>query len=257
MYLMIVEDEQYIREGIEFLLSELSGVTRIETACEGEEAWRKIIDSGRFPDILITDIRMPGMDGITLSERVRSHSQASKIIFISGYEEFVYARKAIYIGVCGYVTKPIDQAELKHLVESVIRQIRREDQQSRQMELAHVREETQEEMLHVLLDKMSHTPGEISLKALSEEWGCSPAYISLLFKKQTGHNFKDYLLDCKMKSAKELLVSGMETSEICRELGYSDHDYFSKIFRRYYGESLQEYRRRRNIGGQRKDENIN
>lgn len=251
MYLMIVEDEQFIREGIEFLLSDLSGVTRIETACEGEEAWQKMSESGSFPDILITDIRMPGMDGLTLSEKIRNRSYATKIIFISGYEEFVYARKAIYMGASGYVTKPIDQMELKSLVESVIWQIQREDRQSRQMELVYVREETQEELLHLLLDQMAQRPGEISLKALSEEWGCSPAYISLLFKKETGYNFKDYLLDCKMRCAKELLISGTEASEICRELGYSDYDYFSKIFRRYYGESPAEYRRRRNAGQRR------
>ena len=66
MYLMIVEDEKFIRDGILYLLSEVPGITEIDTACDGEEAWSVITDSRRFPDIVLTDIRMPGMDGLEL-----------------------------------------------------------------------------------------------------------------------------------------------------------------------------------------------
>ena len=72
----------------------------------------------------------------------------------------------------------------------------------------------------------------------------SPSYISILFKDKTGHNFKDYLLDCRMKRAKELLAAGSQAAEICENLGYSDYDYFSKSYKKYYGESPAEYRRR-------------
>lgn len=84
---MIVEDEKFIRDGILYLLSEVPGITEIDTACDGEDAWSMITDARRFPDIVLTDIRMPGMDGLELSDKIREHSAASKIIFISGYED--------------------------------------------------------------------------------------------------------------------------------------------------------------------------
>lgn len=247
MYLLIVEDEQIIREGIAYLLSELKGIAKIDTACDGEEAWGKIQEHKKFPDILITDIRMPGINGLELSERIRRHTRETKVIFISGYEDFAYAKKAISIGTEGYITKPIDQQELIDLVESIIMQIGREERKGRQMELAYIHRETPEELLKQIMDCVSEAPGEISLKVLSEQFRCSPTYISLLFKEKTGYHFKDYLLDCKMKRAKELLLERTDPSVLCEILGYSDYDYFCKIFKRYFGESPSEYMRRRNI----------
>ena len=94
MYLLIVEDEQFIREGIKVLLSGIEDIDKIDTAENGEEAWQKILSMEQFPDILITDIRMPGMSGLELSERIRRHTQSTVIIFISGYEDFIYAKKS-------------------------------------------------------------------------------------------------------------------------------------------------------------------
>ena len=224
MYLMIVEDEKFIRDGIWYLLSEVPGITEIDTACDGEEAWSMITDARRFPDIILTDIRMPGMDGLELSDKIREHSAATKIIFISGYEDFAYAKKAISLGASGYVTKPVAQDELLELINRVMIQIRKEEQFDRQQEISCFHEKQSD--------------------ALSESWGVSPSYISILFKDKTGHNFKDYLLDCRMKRAKELLAAGSQAAEICENLGYSDYDYFSKSYKKYYGESPAEYRKR-------------
>lgn len=247
MHLMIVEDEQFIREGICMLLQELKEITQIDTARDGTEAWEKILASEQFPDILISDIRMPGMDGLSLSEKIRNHSRVTKVIFISGYEDFSYAKKAIYLGASGYITKPIDQQELLELAEKVIHQIQLEDQQHRRQELEYFHQETPDGFIREILDQIRQSPGEISLKSLAKKWCCSPAYLSLLFKEQTGYNFKDYLLDCKMKMGKELLTQNTDSEELCRILGYSDYDYFSKIFRKYYGESPSEYKKRHNI----------
>lgn len=221
---MIVEDEKFIRDGILYLLSEVPGITEIDTACDGEDAWSMITDARRFPDIVLTDIRMPGMDGLELSDKIREHSAATKIIFISGYEDFAYAKKAISLGASGYVTKPVAQDELLELINRVMIQIRKEEQFDRQQEISCFHEKQSD--------------------ALSESWGVSPSYISILFKDKTGHNFKDYLLDCRMKRAKELLAAGSQAAEICENLGYSDYDYFSKSYKKYYGESPAEYRKR-------------
>ena len=241
---MIVEDEKFIRDGILYLLSEVPGITEIDTACDGEDAWSMITVSRRFPDIVPTDIRMPGMDGLELSDKIREHSAASKIIFISGYEDFAYAKKAISLGASGYVTKPVAQDELLELINRVMIQIRKEEQFDRQQEISCFHEKQSDALLGDILSQIRDNPGGVSLKALSESWGVSPSYISILFKDKTGHNFKDYLLDCRMKRAKELLAAGSQAAEICENLGYSDYDYFSKSYKKYYGESPAEYRRR-------------
>ena len=190
---------------------------------------------------------MPGMDGLELSGKIREHSAASKIIFISGYEDFAYAKKAISLGASGYVTKPVAQDELLELINRVMVQIRKEEQFDRQQEISCFHENQTDALLGDILSQMRDNPGGVSLKALSESWGVSPSYISILFKDKTGHNFKDYLLDCRMKRAKELLAEGSPAAEICENLGYSDYDYFSKSYKKYYGESPAEYRKRINL----------
>ena len=208
---MIVEDEKFIRDGILYLLSEVPGITEIDTACDGEDAWSMITVSRRFPDIVLTDIRMPGMDGLELSDKIREHSAASKIIFISGYEDFAYAKKAISLGASGYVTKPVAQDELLELINRVMIQIRKEEQFDRQQEISCFHEKQSDALLGDILSQIRDNPGGVSLKALSESWGVSPSYISILFKDKTGHNFKDY---------------------------------FSNSYKKYFGESPAEYRRR-------------
>lgn len=247
MELMVVEDEQYIREGILFLLSTLPESIQITSAGDGTEAWEQIHQSGRMPDVLITDIRMPGMDGLQLIQRVRSHSAAARVIFISGYEDFAYAQQAIRLGAIGYVTKPIDQEELLHLVKEALKAIAQEDRRGHELELRQSRRESPEQQMQDVLQRMEQNPGEISLKSLSEQWNCSPAHVSQLFKEQTGYNFKDHLLSCRMKRAKELLSGETSPAKICEILGYSDYDYFSKAFKRYYGESPAEYKRRHTL----------
>lgn len=247
MELMVVEDEQYIREGILYLLAGLSPALEVTAVGDGMEAWECIVRTGRMPDVLITDIRMPGLDGLQLIQRVRSHSMAAKVIFISGYEDFAYAQQAIRLGAIGYVTKPIDQEELMHLVQAAMDAIQREDRVGHELELRQSRRESPEQQIQDVLMHMERAPGEVSLKSLSERWNCSPAHVSHLFKELTGYNFKDHLLECRMKCAKELLLQGGSPAEICEALGYSDYDYFSKAFKRYYGESPAEYKRRHTL----------
>ena len=166
---MIVEDEKFIRDGILYLLSEVPGITEIDTACDGEDAWSMITVSRRFPDIVLTDIRMPGMDGLELSDKIREHSAASKIIFISGYEDFAYAKKAISLGASGYVTKPVAQDELLELINRVMIQIRKEEQFDRQQEISCFHEKQSDALLGDILSQIRDNPGGVSLKALSED----------------------------------------------------------------------------------------
>lgn len=83
-------------------------------ARNGKEALEKTLDI--HPDILITDIRMPVMDGIQLSEALYSSGEDTKIIIVSGYSEFGYAQSAIKLGVRDYILKPVVPSELQALL---------------------------------------------------------------------------------------------------------------------------------------------
>lgn len=86
---------------------------------------------------------------------------------------------------------------------------------------------------------------DISLDEVSREVDISPYYFSKLFKKETGGNFIEYLTEIRLRNARELLKdSGLSIKEICAESGYSDPNYFSRIFKKYEGVTPSEFRER-------------
>ena len=124
----LVEDEVIIRNGIKNNIPwEAEGFEFAGEASDGELAWpliRRI-----HPDILITDIRMPFMDGLELSALVRKELPDTKIIILSGFGEFEYAKKAITLGITEYLLKPISSEKLLEVVKRVADIIREEQAQ--------------------------------------------------------------------------------------------------------------------------------
>ena len=124
----LVEDEIVMREGIKNNIDWKSeGFEFVGEASDGELAYPLIQKTK--PDILITDIKMPFMDGLELSRLVRQELTDTKIIIISGYDEFEYAKEAISIGIKDYLVKPIAGAKLLEAVKKVGRIVEEEQQQ--------------------------------------------------------------------------------------------------------------------------------
>ena len=118
--IMIVEDEELIRQGLTSLVDyEQFGMTVINQAENGREAWEKFQDQPA--DILLTDINMPQMNGLDLAHLVKEQSPSCHIIFLTGYDDFEFARKAIKLGADDYLPKPFHLAELNARIKSVIR----------------------------------------------------------------------------------------------------------------------------------------
>lgn len=114
----LVEDEIIMREGIRNNIDwEKEGFEFVGEASDGELAYPLIQKTK--PDILITDIQMPFMDGLELSRLVKQEMPKVKIIVLSGYDEFEYAHKGINIGITDYLLKPIDSAKLLEAVKKV------------------------------------------------------------------------------------------------------------------------------------------
>lgn len=123
--LLIVDDEVQIRKGIEKGIpwKEL-GISKVQSAPNGVAAL-EIIRAERT-DILITDIRMPGMDGLELARKAKTVQENMHIIILSGFSEFDYAKQAISIGVKDYLLKPIKVRELTDNVISIVKKMQEE-----------------------------------------------------------------------------------------------------------------------------------
>lgn len=120
--LLIVDDEQFIRKGILSILSRnlTQDITCIE-ASNGEEALIRVKEDS--PHLIITDISMPGCDGLEFIARLREENKHTPIVILSGYDNFEYARKAIRLGVKEYVMKPIKKQEFINLIRNYLEDI--------------------------------------------------------------------------------------------------------------------------------------
>lgn len=142
----LVEDEMVIRRGIKNSIDwEKEGYIFCGEASDGELAYPMIIKEK--PDILITDIRMPFMDGLELCKLVKKELPNIKILILSGYDEFDYAKEAIRLGVTEYLLKPISSGKLLEALNGVSESIRREkeDKDLVRKYMEEMRENTEDE----------------------------------------------------------------------------------------------------------------
>lgn len=115
---MIVDDEIIIRNGLSLVVDWSDyGFEIIGEAANGIEGLDMIMDKN--PDLILVDIRMPGLDGIEMLSEIRKLGYNGKAIILTGYAEFAYAKTAVALGVSAYMLKPIDEDELVKILESV------------------------------------------------------------------------------------------------------------------------------------------
>lgn len=125
---VLCDDNEIILEGLKTGIDwERMDIQVAGTAADGQEA-RQLVES-LSPDILITDIRMPIMDGLELTRWAKSRNEQIAVVVISGYDDFQYARQAVSLGVIDYVLKPIDMEEFLSILQKVVARCR----QARQM----------------------------------------------------------------------------------------------------------------------------
>ena len=133
MKLMIADDEKWVRTTIKTIIPfEKLDVSLVCEASNGIEALE--LCHQHNPDILLTDIMMPGLTGLDLIKELRECSPGVKIAVISGYSDFEYAKAAMKYGITDYLLKPVDELELLHVIERFIDEIGRETMQTKAKE---------------------------------------------------------------------------------------------------------------------------
>lgn len=125
MKVLIADDEMHIRNGLKKGIPwKALGIDEVLTAEDGEAALE--ICREKRPEIIVTDIRMPGLDGLSLTQSAGEHWGLKKAVILSGYSEFEYAKRAIGLGVADYLLKPVKTDELTALIEKIVKEIHEE-----------------------------------------------------------------------------------------------------------------------------------
>ena len=206
------------------------------------------------PDLVITDIRMPVIDSLTLLELMQEAGWKGYKAIVSGYDDFAYAQQAIRLGVIEYLLKPIFPEDVKALLERVQRHFDQE-----QVKVSRLRSEIQAEFngsqqtnevdilpSYIVQAKAyikEHFAECITLSQVAKIVSVNPAYLSSRFAKHCGQNFLEYVTHYRIAKAKELLVQTcMQVQEVANHVGYTDIAYFNRVFRRETGLTPSCYR---------------
>lgn len=159
MKLLIVDDEMQIRSGLQEEVDwQAMGFEEVYTAKNGLEAIE--LCQKHYPEVILTDIRMPGISGLEFSRQALDLYSRVEIIIMSGYSDFEYAKQGIDMGVSAYLLKPIEFEELETTVRKSIENIRSYDQAAMTQE--DYEKLTQKETLRRLLTKRKLNPDELN-----------------------------------------------------------------------------------------------
>lgn len=240
--LIIVEDDDNIRSGLVHLFPwEDSGFVVVKDFSNGQTAWNYLKE---HPDTtaVLTDIRMPVMDGLELTKRIYENFPSIQVFLISGYQDFTYAQSALRYNVRDFLIKPIRHHSL------MLAFLKLKDELGRQGAAPFMPEASNQYYEQIIRVVKAYVMDNLRSATL-EEAAClahlSSSYLSRLFKSQTSFSFSEYLLKKRMERACILLSDARnKIYEISDAIGYDNPKNFSRAFRNYYHMSPKEYRER-------------
>ncbi|GGF92584.1 DNA-binding response regulator [Paenibacillus albidus] len=258
---LLVDDEAPILNNLNRVLPwqemgmEVAGMAR-----SGMEALR--IAEDEQPDLVLCDIRMPVMDGLTFIGKLREMGLNSEVLLLSGYQEFDYAREAIRLGVKEYICKPIHYEELGHKVREIGAQIRSRQfkdklynsiplfQEAPASGEPSVRKTPEQLMSQAQQYIKEHLNMDIGIEEVANQIGISSSYFCLLFKNRFAMTFVEYVTLQRMEAAKFMLASSDKSiAVIGAGVGYQERRYFTKVFQKQVGVSPKAYREEAKRGG--------
>lgn len=227
---LLVDDEKYIFKGLEAGIDWSSlNVTEVFTAQSGEAALA-LIDE-KLPDVVVTDIRMPGMNGLELIQAAKAKYPNMPFIILSGYPDFAYAQKAMQYGVFRYLLKPFDLNELTECIRMAIATLSPATDDSLKEQILNSSNPTINAIIEFIDDNLEK---ELSVEMLSTSFGLTPNYLSALFKKETEEGIVEHITRLRMEKACDMLKNtDYKVQYICAAVGINDYFYFSKLFKRY------------------------
>ncbi|MBP3475166.1 MAG: response regulator [Lachnospiraceae bacterium] len=251
----IIDDEPIIVEGLTKTMPwEKWNMQVIGFAYDGKEGLSLI--RRERPDIIISDINMPQLDGLKMIAGLKSEFPNMQIVILTGYREFEYAREAISLGVTRFLLKPSKMNELEEAMDAVKGKLVKlgisgeehpADESARSTE-------AEEEILYnneansfIVKNALEYIrenyKEKLRLSDVADQIYVSQWHLSKLLNKQMGQNFSEILNGIRMEKAKELLKDpSLRICDIAEEVGFLDMAHFSRVFKKLEGMSANEYR---------------
>ena len=236
----LVDDEQFILQGlIRVFPWDKYRCAIAGTAGDGREGLTLV--RREKPDILLTDIRMPGMDGLQMIAALRSEFPDMLIAVLTAFREFDYAREALHLGVSRFLLKPSNMDELEEAFAFMTSALSAREKTSEASEEAG---EAGGYVVNAALKYMeTHYQERLTLSLVADNVYVSQWHLSKLINSHTHQSFFDLLNERRIARARELLPDPMFTvSEIALAVGYADVAHFSRIFKKLTGKTPGEYR---------------
>ncbi len=240
---VIVEDEELVRRGIVLAVDWQSvDCVVVGEATNGEEGLEVI--RREKPELIVTDIKMPRMDGIEMLRQLRSEGNAATVILLTAYSDFAYAQSAVKLGAADYLLKPFHDGEL----EEAVRRLHLEPAAGKG-DLAGEMERSaggkSKYVMEILRYVSEHyAEPDMGISQVASSLGISESHLSHVFKKETGRTLGSYITDYRLQMARELLRDcRSKVYEVAEQVGYRDITYFSAAFKKAVGVSPSEFQK--------------
>lgn len=268
---LLADDEQIERMALaRRLMRRFGDSLQISEATDGKEAVE--LYQKEHSQIIIMDISMPELNGVEAAEQIRSMDEDCVIVFLTAYDEFSYAKRAIVIRALDYLLKPCDEEELAAVMEEAMRLTdkavhNKENPTGNRTEMTEAEKEAEKrreqwpwnpdaeapkdpetERMNQVAEKIrtyirENYMNEISMQDAARQFNYSDAYFCKLFKQCFDQNFTSYLTNFRINEAKRLLKDkNISIKDAGMKVGYYDSNYFAKVFKRVTGMIPSEYR---------------
>ncbi len=245
---LIAEDDMEIRS---YLREELAGEYRVQTCDNGREAYEQLLKD--VPDLIISDVMMPEMDGLTLCRKIRQNTNVNHlpVILLTAKSSPEDTLEGMDTGADAYLVKPFSTELLRSTIANLIanrRLLRNKfsgaQQQEERMEKI-VMESNDEKLMNRIMKVVNEhlSDPELSVEMLASEVGLSRVHVHRKLKELTNLSARDFIKNIRMQQAAALLSGDkkLTISEVAYATGYTNLSHFSSVFRERYGMSPKEY----------------
>lgn len=261
---LIIDDEEIIREGLRVAVDWGSmDCTLVGEAEDGDDGFELV--KTLKPDIIFTDIRMPGLNGLDMILKIKELKHECRIIILTGFRDFEYAQEAVRLGAFRLLLKPTKEDELISTIKEAAKELKKLKSEHEALKnLQKIAKEryglskSDEDHLpegdndttnskylvnKALATMKSNYNKDLSLKSVSDELYISTWHLCKVLKKETGSTFVDILNEIRIEEAKKFLDEPKyKVYEVANMVGFSDIPYFTKLFKKTTGFKPLEYK---------------